>query len=176
MACLKDKSVHEESTATFFMYSEIPTMSSGKPTEICTFLLSGLNRQVKTLKREIERDTMKNTIEGPGEGAIQVQIILTTEEMENLKGKRVITSTRKGTLVRGQEVVEDDGHTVRRKEDGVVTGAGLAVAVEVPLGQGVEAERGLAAEEEIVELLLEMTVQDVCRLKKTTTSTRTIAY
>lgn len=66
---------------------------------------------------------MKNIIAGQGEGPIQAQIILTTKEMENLKGKRVITSIRKGTLPRGQEVEEDGGHTARRKEGGVVTGA-----------------------------------------------------
>ncbi|KAJ6667539.1 hypothetical protein lerEdw1_016660 [Lerista edwardsae] len=172
--CLKDKSVREGSTATFFMYSEIPTMSSGKPTEIFIFPLSGLNRQVKTLTEEIEWDTMKNIIAGQGEGAIQAQIILTTKEMENLKGKRVITSIRKGTLLRGHEVEEDGGHTARRKEEGVVTGAQLGVAAEVLLGQGVEAERGLAAEEEIAELFLEHDFSRCVYINST--ATRAIAY
>lgn len=159
-ACLKDRSVQEGSIATFFMYSEIQTMSFGKPTEIFTFPLNGLSRQVKTLNEEIAWVTMKNIIAGQGEEKAQVQVSL-TKEMENLRGKGIFTSIRESTFLRGPKVVGEDDHTVRRKEDRVVTGAGHGVVAEVPLGQGVEAKGDPAVEKKIVEFFFWRTIFQV---------------
>lgn len=119
---MKGKSVQEGSTVTFFTYSKIQIMSSGKPIEICTFALTGLKRQIKTLKGEIDWSTMKNIIADQEEGTIKVPIIHTIKEMENLKEKNLI-SIRKVMFLRNQAVMEGNGHTVKRKEDGIAIGA-----------------------------------------------------
>lgn len=119
---MKGKSVQEGSTVTFFTYSKIQIMNSGKPTEIFTFPLTGLKRQVKTLKGEIDWGTMKNIIADQEEGTVKVLIIHTIKEMENLKEKNLIISVRKVMFLRNWTVVEGKGHTVKRK-DGIATGA-----------------------------------------------------
>lgn len=126
-------------------------MNSGRRTEIFIFPLNGQNIQVKTLKGEIDQATMKNIITDLGEETVRVQI-MPTKEMESQRGRKVI-SIRKGTFLRPQGVMEDDSHAVRR-DSGVAIGVGHGVVAEVPLGQGVEAGEGPAAEEEIAELLL----------------------
>lgn len=140
-------------------------MSSGKPTEICTFALTGLKRQIKTLKGEIDWSTMKNIIADQEEGTIKVPIIHTIKEMENLKEKNLI-SIRKVMFLRNQAAVEGNGHKVKRKEDGIATGAWHVVIVEVHLLQEIEAER--VAKEGIVELAGELLLRLGCVLKKIT--------
>lgn len=138
------------------MCSEIQTMSSGRPTEIFTIPQNGPKRQVNIQKGEIERDTMKTITAGQEEEVVKVQITLTAKETETLKGKRVITNVRKDNFLRGHEVVEGDGHAVRRGEAGVAIGAQPVAVAEVPLGREVEVENDPAAEAEIVEFVAEL--------------------
>lgn len=157
MAYLKGRSVQEGNTATFFMYSKIQTMSSGRPIETYVFLQNGLISYLKTLKGETDRAIVMTTMADQGEGAVQAQIIL-TGEMGNQREKRIAAKARKGAGLAGREVEKGGGHAAEgeRGEDAVAAEVtvehAVGAEVGVPLDPGVGAKRGQAAEEETVKL------------------------
>ncbi|XP_050820144.1 U2 small nuclear ribonucleoprotein auxiliary factor 35 kDa subunit-related protein 2 isoform X2 [Gopherus flavomarginatus] len=155
--CLKDRNAQEGNTATFCMYSEIHTMSFGRPIETYIFLLNGPISQLKTLKGETEQAITRTITASQEDGAAPAQIIL-TKEMENQRGKKVATRAKKDGGLAGQEVGNEGGHIVEGRRGEVVVAAEAVVVhvvvveaeVEAPLGPGVGAKRGQIAEEEVM--------------------------
>lgn len=154
---LNGKSVQEGNIATFFMYSEIQTMSSGKPTGTYIFLQNGLISWLKTLKGEAELAIVRTITASQGDGAAPARIVL-TEEMESQRGKRVVAKARKGAGPADQGAGKEGGHAVGgRKGEAVVAAEAIAVLAvtveaEVPLGPEVGAKRDRTAEEKIMKL------------------------
>lgn len=150
MVYLKGRNAQEGNTATFFTYSEIHTMSSGRLIEIYIFLLNGPVNQLKTLKGETDQAIMRIITASQEDGPVLAQTIL-TKEMENQIGKKVATRARKDGSLAGREVGNEGGHIVEGRRGEVVVAAEAIVAhvviveAEAPLGPGVGAKRGQTA-------------------------------
>lgn len=157
MAYLKGRSVQEGNTATFFMYSKIQTMSSGRPIETYVFLQNGLISCLKTLRGETDQAIVMTITAGQGEGAAQAQIILTAETA-NLREKRIAAKTRGGAGLAGQGVEKGGGLEAEggRGEDAAAAEVTVEHVVGAEVGAlldpGVGVKRDQAAEEKVVKL------------------------
>jgi hypothetical protein len=88
-AYLKSSSVQEESTATFFTCSEIPTMNIGTLIETSTRLQIGLAPPSVRIQRGGKGPvTMMNTMAGQGGGG-GARVPTSTREMASLTGRAV---------------------------------------------------------------------------------------
>lgn len=109
---LKCKSVQKESTATFFMCSEIPTMNLEKLTETSTCLQLGLASLVKTQTRRRGRTTMRNTMARQG---LPTLVHTTPPRETGSQRGRVLTgrnlTNRKQGVMRGTVQEEEEKRT-----------------------------------------------------------------